>query len=159
MPEKEKKSGLRVSWEAEEYVTYDKNAGWYIGLSIVCIALVAFAVWFKQWIFVAVVVLAFISLLIYELRPPRKIKYTVDSKGLIEGERVYKFEDYRAFGIMQHDKKFAIVLMPRKRFSLAVTVYFPEAKGEEIVDVFGARLPMETVKLDLIDKIVRKLRM
>ena len=40
MPEKEKKSGLRVSWEAEEYVTYDKNAGWYIGLSIVCIALV-----------------------------------------------------------------------------------------------------------------------
>jgi hypothetical protein len=60
---------------------------------------------------------------------------------------------------MQHDKKFAIVLMPRKRFSLAVTVYFPEAKGEEIVDVFGARLPMETVKLDLIDKIVRKLRM
>jgi hypothetical protein len=48
--------------------------------------------------------------------------------------------------------------MPRKRFSPAVTVYFPKEKGEEIVDVFGARLPMEEVKLDLIDKIVRKLR-
>ena len=159
MPGKEKKAGLRVSWEAEEYVTYDKNAGWYIGLAIVGTLLVAFAVWFQQWIFAAVIVLAFISLLIYELRPPRKIKYTVDAKGLTEGEKVYKIDDYRAFGIMQHDKNFAIVLMPRKRFSPAVTVYFPEAKGEEIVDVFGARLPMEAVKLDLIDKIVRKLRM
>ncbi len=158
MPKEEKKTGLRVSWEAEEYVTYDKNSGWYIGLAIVGIALVALAVWLQQWIFAVVVVLAFISLLIYELRPPRKIKYVVDAKGLTEGDRVYKFEDYRAFGVMQNDKNFAIVLMPRKRFSPAVTVYFPEAKGEEIVDVFGARLPMEPVKLDLIDKIVRKLR-
>lgn len=158
MPKEEKKSGLRVSWEAEEYVTYDKNSGWYIGLSIVGMVLVALSIWMQQWIFAIVVVLAFISLLIYELRPPRKIKYTVDAKGLTEGERIYKFEDYRAFGVMQYDKKFAIVLMPRKRFSLAVTVYFPESKGEEIVDVFGARLPMEAVKLDMIDKIVRKLR-
>jgi hypothetical protein len=39
-----------------------------------------------------------------------------------------------------------------------VTVYFPKEKGEEIGDMFGARLPMEQVKLDFIDKIVRRLR-
>ena len=37
-------------------------------------------------------------------------------------------------------------------------MYFPKEQGEEIVDVFGARLPMEEVKLDVLDKIVRKLR-
>ncbi|MBQ6486439.1 hypothetical protein IJI76_01785 [Candidatus Saccharibacteria bacterium] len=147
-----------VRWEAEEYIQHDKNAGWYIGLVMIGLVLVALSVWLRWWSFTALVVLAFISLLIYVLRPPRKIKYSLNSKGLTEGEKLYVFEDYRAFGILQDDTNFAIVLMPRKRFSPAVTIYFPKEKGEEIVDMFGARLPMEEVKLDAIDKIVRKLR-
>ena len=153
-----KNATTAVKWEAEEYITHDKNAGWYIGLAIVGIALVALSVWLRWWTFTAVVVLCVVSLLLYVTRPPRKIKYSVSGKGLTEGEKTYSFDDYRAFGILQDDTNFAIVLMPRKRFSPAVTVYFPKEKGEEIVDVFGARLPMEEVKLDLIDKIVRKLR-
>ena len=147
-----------VSWEAEEYIQHDKNTGWYVGLIAVGLALVALSVWLKWWSFTALIVLAFVSLLIYVLRPPRKIKYTINSKGLLEGEKLYSFEEYRAFGILQDDTNFAIVLMPRKRFSPSVTVYFPKEKGEEIVDMFGARLPMEEVKLDAIDKIVKKLR-
>ncbi len=41
---------------------------------------------------------------------------------------------------------------------MRVTVFFPETEGEQIVDIFGARLPMEPVKLDLMDKLVRWLR-
>ena len=159
MSEQKAKAKVKaVKWEAEEYITHDKNAGWYIGLAIVGLALVALSVWLQWWTFTALIVLCVISLLIYVLRPPRKIKYSVDAKGLTEGEKTYYFDDYRAFGILQDDTNFAIVMMPRKRFSPAVTVYFPQEKGEEIVDVFGAKLQMEEVKLDLIDKIVRKLR-
>lgn len=147
-----------VRWEAEEYIQHDKNAGWYVGLTIVGLALVALSVLLRWWSFTALIVLSFVSLLIYVLRPPRKIKYTINSKGLLEGDKLYVFEDYRAFGILQDDTNFAIVLMPRKRFSPAVTVYFPKEKGEEIVDMFGVRLPMEEVKLDVIDRIVKKLR-
>jgi hypothetical protein len=155
---KSEEKAKTVRWTAKEYITHDKNAGWYIGLAIVGIALVALSVWLQWWTFTATVVLCVISLLMYVIRPPRELKYSVSGKGLTEGERTYNFDDYRAFGILQDDTNFAIVLMPRKRFSPAVTVYFPKEKGEEIVDIFGARLPMEEVKLDLIDKIVRKLR-
>ena len=147
-----------VKWEATEYITHDKNAGWYIGLAIVGLALVALSVWLQWWTFTALVVVSVVALLVYVIRPPRKLKYSVDAKGLTEGEKTYLFDDYRAFGILQDDTNFAIVLMPRKRFAPSVTVYFPKEKGEEIVDVFGARLPMEEVKLDVLDKLVRKLR-
>jgi len=155
---KEGEKAKTVRWEAKEYVTHDKNAGWYIGLAIVGILLVALSIWLQWWTFTALVIVSIISLLIYVIRPPRDLKYSVSAKGLTEGEKTYLFEDYRAFGILQDDTNFAIVMMPRKRFSPAVTVYFPKAKGEEIVDIFGARLPMEEVKLDVLDKIVRKLR-
>lgn len=154
----DRKAPKNVSWEAEEYITHDKNAGWYIGLVIVGVALVALSVWLKWWTFTALIVLCFVSLLIYVVRPPRKIQYEVNEEGLFEGDKLYHFENFRAFGILQDDTNFAIVLMPRKRFSPAVMVYFPKEKGEEIVDLFGSRLQMEEVKLDFIDKIVRELR-
>ena len=156
--ENEKEKTKTIEWEAQEYITHDKNAGWYIGLAIVGIALVALSIWLRWWTFMILVILCVISLLLYVVRPPRKIKYSITQKGLVEGNRTYNFEDYRAFGILQDDTNFAIAMMPRKRFSSVVTVYFPKEKGEDIVDEFGARLPMEPVKLDLIDRIVRRLR-
>ena len=51
-----------VKWEAEEYITHDKNAGWYIGLAIVGIALVALSIWLQWWTFTALVVLCVVFL-------------------------------------------------------------------------------------------------
>jgi len=53
----------------------------------------------------------------------------------------------------------SIMLIPRKRFAPGVSVYFPADAGERIVDILGQRLPMENLKLDVVDVIVRKLRL
>ncbi len=99
-----------------------------------------------------------LTLLILAVRPARKISYTLTDKGFTEGDKFYAFSEFKSFGILQDDVHFAIVLTPRKRLSPAVTIYFPENKGEGIVDMFGAKLPMEPVELDLLDKIVKRLR-
>jgi hypothetical protein len=40
----------------------------------------------------------------------------------------------------------------------AVSMYFAEEDGEKIVDILGARLPMEELHLDAIDRLMRRLR-
>ena len=147
-----------IQWEAEEYVSHDKNMGWYLGLVVIGVILSLISIRFEWWTFTALIIVSVIALILYSVRPPRKIQYVLSEKGLTEGEKMYAFEEYKAFGVLQDDVHFAIILMPKKRFSPAVTVYFPENKGEEIVNVFGHKLPMEEVKLDMIDKIVKKLR-
>lgn len=147
-----------INWEGQEYVQRGKRAGWYVGLSIFSLGLVGLSIWLQWWTFTALVVLSAVTLIIYTVRPPRTIHYSLSAKGLTEGGRLYSYEDYRSFGVMKDEERFAIVLMPRKRFSPAIIVYFPEKQGEEIVDMFGLRLPMEDVKLDILDKIVRMLR-
>jgi hypothetical protein len=153
-----KKSETIVNWEAQEYVTHDKNAGWYVGLAVVGLGLSALAVWLGQWTFLALVIVSIVAVIVYSSRPPRMLHYSLSSKGLSEGNRLYDFEQFKAFGVLRDDKRFSVVLTPRKRFSPRVTIYFPEAQGEQIVDMFGARLPMEEVKLDLLDKLVKFLR-
>lgn len=148
----------KISWEAEEYIAHDRNAWWYVGLVAVALVLVGLAVLLQAWTFLAVVVLSVLALVVYTLRPPRTLHYHLDNDGLWEDQKLYAYADLKGFGIMQEDNHFAIVLMPRKRFSPRVTVYFPESRGEKIVDAFGMRLPMEEVKLDLLDKLIKFLR-
>ena len=147
-----------VNWEATEYLQRSKNGKWYVGMALVTLALVALSMFLQWWTFTALIILSMISLVLYSVRPPRTLHYSLSSKGISEGNNLYNFEDFKSFGVLQDEKNFAIVLTPRKRFSPRVTIYFPEGKGEEIVDGFGGRLPMEEVRLDFLDKLVKFLR-
>ena len=147
-----------ISWEAEEYIVRDKNAGWYVGMVVVGLLLSALAIWLQAWTFLAVIVLSVVALLVYTLRPPRMLHYSLTERGLSEGEHLYNYDDFKAFGVLKEGQHVASVLPPRKRFSPRVTVFFPEAQGEAIVDAFGARLPMEEVRLDVLDRLIKFLR-
>ena len=147
-----------VTWEAEEYIVRDKNAWWYVGLVAVGLVFAGLAILLQAWTFLIVIILSVIALVIYTIRPPRILHYALSNKGLSEGDRLYAYDEFKAFGILNEGNHFAIVLTPRKRFSPRVTVYFPENRGEMIVDMLGARLPMEEVKLDLLDKLIKFLR-
>ncbi len=147
-----------VNWEAREHIEYKKNAGWYFGLVIIVIGLCVAAFFLQEWVFMALVVVAAIALLTYTSRKPRMLHYSLSDKGLSEGNNLYTFDQFRSFGVMNESNHYSIVLVPKKRFSPRVRVYFPESEGEQIVDMFGARLPMEPVKDDLLDKLVRFLR-
>lgn len=92
------------------------------------------------------------------ITPTRKIRYSLDENGLTEGGKLHKYDEFRAFGILKEGSHFSIILIPKKRFAMQVKVYFPSDSGEAIVDMLGARLPMEEVKLDFLDKLVNFLR-
>lgn len=143
-----------ITWQAEEYIVKKHNALWYLGLLVVCSGLSALAILLGWWTFLILIVLSGISILIFTLRPPRKINYRLDRNGLTEGKILHHFDEYRAFGIQQEGQHFCAVLIPKKRLAISTKIYFPGNDGEAIVDILGNHLPMEQIKLDLIDKIV-----
>lgn len=147
-----------IKWEAEEHIVQKRNTWWYVGLFAIGTALSVLAVFLKWWTFLALVILSVVTVLISALKPPRKISYTLDKNGLTEGNQKHSFQDYKSFGILNENGHYSAVLIPKKRFGLQVKVYFPEKNGEEIVDTLGARLPMQEVKLDFLDKLVNFLR-
>lgn len=150
-----------VTWEAHEYITLDKNGLWYIVFGILIVGFVALDVlFFHIWTLSALVIVIAIAIIVYSRRPVRVIQYALSVKqGLYIGERLYNFDDFKAFGLIRDGEHHSIMLIPNKRFAPGVSVYFPEESGEKIVDILGSRLPMENLKLDVIDVIVRRLRL
>ncbi len=152
------KSNQKVSWEAEEYIERSRNIWWYFGLFAVGAGLCVLSVFLQWWSFIALIIVCIIAILVTSSRPPRKIQYSLDGDGLTEGGKLHRYTEFRAFGVLKEGSHFSIILIPKKRFAMQVKVYFPGDSGEAIVDMLGARLPMEEVKLDFLDKLVNFLR-
>lgn len=149
-----------VHWQAHEYVHHEKNAVWFIVFGLVTLSLMAIAIFvIKDLSFAILVPVMAAALLVYTYRPPRLLDYTLSKHGLHVNDRLYSFNEFKGFRVVHDGQEYSIMLVPTKRFKLGVSVYFPEDAGEAIVDMLGARLPMEDFHLDLVDKITRKLRL
>jgi hypothetical protein len=150
-----------VTWTAQEYVHPDRSPLWFILFVLVVLGLVAVDIFLLQsWTFSALVIVMAIAIIIYVRRPPRTLTYSLSgAQGLTVGEKLHPLGEFKSFGIILDGENHSIMLIPRKRFSPGVSVYFPDEAGEKIVDILGQHLPMENLKLDIIDVVVRKLRL
>ena len=150
-----------ITWQAQEYVHAKRGGWWYLVFAVVVLGFVALDIFILQsWTFSALVIVAAVALIVYANRPPRTLTYALSGRqGLHVGDQLYPLGDFKSFGIIQDEGGNSIMLIPRKRFAPGVSVYFPEEAGEAIVDILGKRLPMEDLKLDIIDQAVRLLRL
>jgi hypothetical protein len=160
-PSKKAADSEPVHWSANESIDADKGGLWFVAFAVIVLALIAGDIFLlKEFTFSILVVVMAAVIILYSRRPARLIDYTLSGEqGLYIGEKLYHFSEFKGFGLIRDQGQHSILLIPVKRFSPGVSVYFPEDAGEKIVDIFGARLPMRNMKLDFIDTIVRKLRL
>lgn len=147
-----------IEWQASEYITREKNTLWFVFLGVAAVVLAALALFLiKDITFAILIVVMAVAVGLFARRPARDLSYRLSYDGLTINEKFFAFQDYRAFGVVQEGALYSITLLPRKRFAPGVNVYFPPDQGEQIVDMFGAVLPMEHIKQDFIDRLSEKL--
>lgn len=149
-----------VNWQAKEFIHQEKDGLWYALFGITVAVLMALAIFVMgSWTFAVLLVVIAGAILVLAKRPPRVMSYSLSDKGLHIGDTLHSFSDFRAFGVIHDGQEYSVMLIPTKRFMPGVSVYFPEESGEQIVDALGSRLPMQDLKLDIIDRVVHKLRL
>jgi hypothetical protein len=148
-----------VHWQATEYIERGKNTLWFVMFGVAIIVLMAIAIFLMNSLTFAVLVpVMAVALIVYIRRPPRVLNYTLSRQGLHINDHLYSFSEFKGFGVIHDGEEYSVMLIPIKRFHQGVSVYFPEESGEAIVDMLGARLPMQELHLDVIDMVLRKLR-
>ncbi len=149
-----------VQWQGPEYIVQPKTSTWYLLFGIVVLVLIAVAALLIQsWSFAILVPVMAAALIMYINRPPRMIQYVLSGKGLYINEVLHPLTEFRSFGVREEHGVQALVFVPVKRFKPGLTVYFPPEMGEAVVDILGARMPMEEMQPDFFDKLIRRLRL
>lgn len=148
-----------LEWQASEYVHHEKSVEWFLALLAVASLLLLLDIFLiRSWTFGVLIVVMALAAIVVARRPPRILNYLLSAEGISIDEKLFRFHDFRAFGVVQEGAFYSIRLIPSKRFMPMVSVYFPPELGEQIVDLFGSVLPMEQIKLDAIDRFVEKIR-
>ncbi len=147
-----------VQWDASEYVQHDKDASWFIILTGITALLLGAAVFLRQWTFAALIIAMAVAIVVYARRPPRTLHYRLSHEDFSIEDKDYSYNDFKAFSLSQDGPLHTVTLLPRKRFSPPVSMYFAEEDGEQIVDILATHMPLEPIKHDIFDDFVRKLR-
>lgn len=147
-----------VIWTASEYIHHAKSPTWYVVFGIVMLIIIGIAIKVGAWTFVLLAVVMTIALAAVATRKPKEMHYELSDVGLRINQNFYPISDFRAFGVANDGALYYITLIPTKRFMPAVTIYFEEKDGEQIVDILGAFLPMQQIEPDLIDTFMRRIR-
>lgn len=148
-----------LRWQGPEYLDHDKDKVWYVIFGIVTLALMAVAIFLIQSLtFATLIPVMAVSLFVYTHRAPQVIDYTLSRKGLHVNDHMYAYDMFKAFAIDSRAGSHSVIMVPRKRFQIGVTAYFPEEVGEPLVDMLAARLPMQDHSPDFIDRLLAKLR-
>jgi len=148
-----------VSWTASEYIQHSKDASWYtVALAaIILIAGAGYLVSRDLFTPIAVVVLGAL-LLIVGSRKPRTFSYMVDAHGIVIENKEYDFNDFQSFSIIQEGPIESVMLLPQKRWSPTISLYFAPDDGQKIFDTLSSFLPFEQREKDTIDKFLHKIR-
>lgn len=147
-----------INWQVD-HVIKQYSSTWYVGLGGAFLAMMFIAViLLESWSFAALLVAVLVSIIFYIKKPISNTKYSLSGSELFIDDNRYELNSFKAFGLIKNSNGLHnLILLPTKRFMPALTLDLPEAEGERVVDFFGARLPMQKLELNFIDKIVQKI--
>lgn len=148
-----------ITWQASEFIRHDKSASWYLGLFTVA-ALAGAGIYAITRDIVSVVVVGFAAFFLayFGAHKPRQLEYRIDGKGITVGGKFYAYSDFRSFSLVPEGAFNSIVFMPLKRFAVPLSIYYDPRAETQIIDVLKNCLPFEPSKLDVSEKLMRKIR-
>jgi hypothetical protein len=152
-------SQKEVRWTASEFVSHEKNSSWYfiLGIVTVVLCLVVF-IFTHQYISVGVIVVMATAFGIYANIKPKTLEYLIDSSGVSVDNKHYNYENFKIVEIIEGGVVPSVNLVPVKRFSVPVTLYFLPQQEDLILEILGEFLPSEVKRLEAIDRVVARLR-
>ncbi len=149
-----------INWTASEYIAHQKSPAWFLALGVGAV-IVAVAVYLiTSGDIFAVVVILFVAVIfaVYAAKKPKEQTYSISPGGIVVGARMYTFDQFKAFSIIDEGVFSSIMFLPMKRFMPAISIYYDPQDEERIVQTLSDYLPVDAQKRDAVDALMRKIR-
>jgi hypothetical protein len=148
-----------LSWSASEYIEHQKPKGWYVGV-VLAGALLAVLLYVvtKDLVTVAVVLIGTLLFSVVGSHKPESKNYQIGTTGITVGEKHFVFDDFKSFSLIEEGVIDSVQLMPLKRFTPPISMYFPSDIANQVVDTLADYLPHEERQRDMVDTLMKRLK-
>jgi len=148
------------SWTAAEYIEHRPNAGWYLIMLFILVAVAAGTYFItKDYFAVGATIAAVLIAVVYARRRPKQVTYELTSRNLNIGQKKYAYSLFKSFSIFHEGELSSINFMPIKRLMPPVSIYCTPQDEQKIISLVGEHLPYEEHKLDVFDRLTQRLHL
>ncbi len=148
-----------LSWSASEYVAHEKSASWYFMLLGGSLLITIIVYVLNRDIITSVAILTVsLSASFFASRKPASKTYALSEKGLRVDEKLYRYEEFKSFSLVEEGAIDSVWLKPLGRFAPLLVIYFEPKDEDEIIAILSMFLPHEKRELDPIDRMMKRLR-
>jgi hypothetical protein len=149
-----------IKWSSVDAGSHQRGGKWYVAWVLIVAVLAGcslaanllLGIW-QIWTTVGLAVVIFISLVVVNKQPSRTIAYELTDEAVSINGKVFPLSDFQSFAVADHGNSQTISLIPVKRVSIPYDLIVPTKEAGDVIDLLGARLPMNQSGLNFTDKI------
>ena len=154
--EQEEVEEMIISWTAHEYEQKEHSSRWYLIAGGIALFFVLFGILAKSYIFIVLVIFAFLLILMYAKRTPQLISFAITGHGVHTGNTYHPFSQLTSFHILGHSGELS--LETKKHFHPFLRVPISdEIHQDDIREFLLDFLPEKEHPLFFSDEIARRI--
>jgi hypothetical protein len=159
MPQSQDYYNPSFTWAAGHLVIHKKTARWYASFVLVTIVAVALIYLLtKDTVTAVIFIVTAILFVVAATRKPKHLKYALDGYGLHIGRKMYAYNMFRSFSVIDEGHVSCIMFRPLQLFVPQIAVYYDQKDEDKIINVLFGRLPIEDYRPDLINWFLDRVR-
>jgi len=148
-----------LSWQAPEFTKYKKTKTWYVVFVLIAAGLLFLAFWFKTFTTIIFLFLAIFLVIIYSLKEPRIINFSITALGIEIEKSLHQFPDIESFWIFYDPPEIKeICFKTKKAIFPHIFVPLSNIDPNKVRKILLEYLPEKKQEESLADNIARRLR-
>ncbi|MDE1975572.1 MAG: hypothetical protein KGI49_03645 [Patescibacteria group bacterium] len=124
-----------ISWSAPSHLYTEKRSDWYWTVGIITLAIATVCFMFGEIITGIFVIVAALALALLASKPPAKVRYEINDRGLAAGDVLYPFLTLDSFCVPHDEFPPRLLIKSRKLFMPLMVIYIDEVDPEDIREV------------------------
>ena len=150
----------KLTFNVPQFITSEKTALWFLGVFVLFVLIIIFALWEKDYRLGVIFLLGVIVFYQMALSNPRKVTLEFNPKGIIFGDKKYSWNVFRSFSIWEEKNHFIVHLEKRSSIAGPLVLAIPNSKDRSLVpialgSVLAEKYHPHTTTSDLFARLVR----
>ncbi len=115
----------KIEWNAPEYDHKEKNNDWFWTIGLITFVVCGIAIWLHNYVFAIFLLLSGASLILFTIRHPQEITFSIETKGLTMGRDTHEWKTIKSFNIKKGDINSKLLIETGKYFLPIYTIPLP----------------------------------
>lgn len=144
-----------LSWKAPEHPVKDRDANWFVTVGVIAFSIALSAIIYGNILFAIFIVIAIFTLILFVIKKPRIITFTLTPKALLVDEEKYFYSSLESFWILyKNEGATKLIIQSKKLLVPHLTILIEEIDPEDVQKYLLQHLPEEEVYEPLTQQIM-----